>query len=365
MASTVRMPKVELHVHLDGAFDAGVLHRAAKACLADGKLSEHIAAKVSECGDDVEAFTKLVSCHPEDQSLKAMIDRFVFFLTFVQGNLPIIEELACAFVSRQAAQNVLYTEVRYSPHIMTSVGTYDGDAGANASGSDDMHAQAQAVVEAVTRGLRRGCEKHPGTEITQILCFLDGKVEWIDSLMQIASTGRAASAAASALPFGAQPLETCPIVGVDIAAGEDHFVPAASTTVNGVWCENGASQSENSAKHRQALRKCREMGLGITNHAGETGIAANVSAAVSDAYGRATRIGHGSADCHGLPRIASLIRELPASATGPLIATDCHGLHLSSGTLQWPLRSRWRPRPRQTVHLRGRRRWRRRSTRSD
>jgi adenosine deaminase len=66
------------------------------------------------------------------------------------------------------------------------------------------------------------------------------------------------------------------------------------------------------------------MGLGITNHAGETGIAANVSAAVSDAYGRATRIGHGSADCHGLPRIASLIRELPASATGPLIATDCH-----------------------------------------
>jgi len=228
------MPKVELHVHLDGAFDAGVLHRAAKACLADGKLSEDIAAKVSECGDDVEAFTKLVSCHPEDQSLKSMIDRFVFFLTFVQGNLPIIEELACAFVSRQAAQNVLYTEVRYSPHIMTSVGTYDGDAGANASGSDDMHAQAQAVVEAVTRGLRRGCEKHPGTEIAQILCFLDGKVEWIDSLMQIASTGRAASAAASALPFGAQPLETCPIVGVDIAAGEDHFVPAASTTMNGV-----------------------------------------------------------------------------------------------------------------------------------
>ena len=176
MASTVRMPKVELHVHLDGALDAGVLHGAAKACLAAGKLSEDIAAKVSECGDDVEAFTKLVSCHPEDQSLKAMIDRFVFFLTFVQGNLPIIEELACAFVSRQAAQNVLYTEVRYSPHILTSVGKYDGDAGASASASGDVHAQAQAVVEAVTRGLRRGCERHPGTEIAQILCFLDGKV---------------------------------------------------------------------------------------------------------------------------------------------------------------------------------------------
>ena len=33
-------------------------------------------------------------------------------------------------------------------------------------------------MEAVSRGLRAGVAEHPGTEIAQILCFIDNKPEW-------------------------------------------------------------------------------------------------------------------------------------------------------------------------------------------
>ena len=191
-----RWPKVELHVHFDGSFDAALLYDAAKAAAAAGRLSASAAAKVGACASVAE-FESLVMCTPEDQSLQAMIDRFVFFLPFVQGDLPLLQALAEAFVGRQAAQAVLYTEVRYSPHILTSAARYDdkdsradadgatGDAagGGVADGSEvaasavcppECDAQARAVVDAVTRGLRAGVAKHPDTYVTQILCFIDG-----------------------------------------------------------------------------------------------------------------------------------------------------------------------------------------------
>jgi len=276
-STALRWPKIELHVHLDGAFDAAVLHRSAKALLSAGKLSAEVAAKVAACGEDVSAFSTLVSSNPTDCTLKDMIDRFIFFLPFVQGNLAVVEELACAFVGRQAAQNVLYTEVRYSPHLLTAAATYEAGAGASA----DCTAEAQSVVDAVTRGLRRGCEQHPGTSIAQILCFIDGKPEWAESLVTLAGTQRSIADKS----FGAQPLESCPVVAVDLAAGESHFAPGVAD----------AELTANSTSHRRALCACGRLGLGVTNHAGESGPAANVTAAVSDGYGKAARIGHGYA----------------------------------------------------------------------
>ena len=90
--------------------------------------------------------------------------------------MPLLEELACAFVKAQAAQHVLYTEVRYSPHMLTPAASFDFDEGGHRttlSANDDD--SARQVVEVVTRGLRRGCAEHPGTEVVQILCFIDGK----------------------------------------------------------------------------------------------------------------------------------------------------------------------------------------------
>lgn len=267
-------PKVELHVHLDGSFDASLLYTAAKARLAAGELSAEAASKVAGCGG-VHEFANLVACQPSDKSLGAMLERFMFFLPFVQGDLAALEALACRFVAQQAANNVLYTEVRYSPHVLTRSGRNDDlcqECGV--SPKPERDAEARAVVEAITRGLRRGVAEHPGTEIVQILCFMDARPQWATSLQSLAT-----DAAPSA------DLSTCPVVGVDIAAGESHFsegeaAPSTTTLRNG-------------SIHRAGMCKCAAVGLGLTNHAGESGPAANVAAAMSTVYGGARRVGHG------------------------------------------------------------------------
>jgi len=80
-------------------------------------------------------------------------------------------------------------------------------------------------------------------------------------------------------------------VAVDIAAGENHFKDAAPPSSDGT--------AQNGAWHRSAMCRCAQFGLGITNHAGESGPAANVAAAMSDSYGSAKRIGHGYAAVAG------------------------------------------------------------------
>ena len=276
------VPKVELHVHLDGSFDAELLFAAARRGLAANQLPKIHAEPIAACGDDLAAFKRLVTCLPEERSLKAMLDKFMLFLPIVQGDLELIEALAHRFVKQQAEQNIIYTEVRYSPHILTSAASFEfdestGERKPGASARDDD--EAKAVVDAVTRGLRRGCAEHPGTEVAQILCFIDGKPQWTDALTELAAAERQATASSLAeTPEKALPM--CPVVAVDVAAGEAHFADASGA---------------NGAAHRKAMCRCRELGLGLTNHAGESGPAANVAVASQAPYGAATRIGHGYA----------------------------------------------------------------------
>lgn len=206
--------------------------------------------------------------------------QFMLFLPIVQGDLACVEALAERFVALQASQNVVYTEVRYSPHMLTAAASFGAleTRGSSVGAALDDDA-AREVVDAVTRGLRTGCRAHPGIEIAQILCFIDGKPEWADSLVTIAGEHGAAGARSLATsPSDAMPM--CPVVAVDVAAGEGHF--AAGATRNG-------------ADHRAAMCRCAKLGLGLTNHAGEAGPAANVMAAASSGYGGARRIGHGYA----------------------------------------------------------------------
>ena len=266
------LPKVELHVHLDGAFDVSILFAIARRRLAANELPPAIAEPVAGCGDSIDTFIKLATCGPEDQTLQAMLDRFMFFLPIVQGDMHGIEELAQRFVATQAAQNVIYTEVRYSPHILTAAASYVGE---NAAALDDD--AAMIVVDAVTRGLRRGCAEHPGTEVAQILCFIDGKPEWALNLAKLAATLHDPR---SLDVDPARALAACPVVGIDIAAGESHFLR-----------ESG----QNGIVHRKTMCQCSAIGLGLTNHAGESGPASHVMAAASSAYGSATRVGHGYA----------------------------------------------------------------------
>ena len=87
-------------------------------------------------------------------SLEDMLTCFEFFLPVVRDNLEFLEDLAYDFVKRQHEQNVVYTEVRYSPHFFAK--------------------DPETAYYTVTRGLRRGCKDYRIT-VNQILCSINFK----------------------------------------------------------------------------------------------------------------------------------------------------------------------------------------------
>eukprot|EP00434_Breviolum_minutum_P030741 symbB.v1.2.027188.t1/scaffold2768.1/size73204/4 len=251
------LPKVELHVHLDGAFDHDFLFHAAREKLetlpvevesaVTGKAMP-LKASLSSC-KSLEEFEKLITCRGQ-RSLQAMLDCFSRFLPCVRGDMQGLEELSYRFVAAQAKQNIVYTEVRYSPHLLM-----DGEY--FAEGGDDP----EPAIAAVTRGLRRGCCEH-GIIVNQILCCISFQASWSMPIIQLAEKYR------SAYP--------CAVVGVDVAAGE---------------------VGDDPTEHADAFEKAKELGLKVTLHAGEVGGPDNVRHAAFDFH--ACRVGHGYAVASG------------------------------------------------------------------
>jgi adenosine deaminase len=71
-----------------------------------------------------------------------MLNCFEIFLPLVRRNLSLLEQLAFDFCQRQWEQNTIYTEVRYSPHLLAE--SYERDA--------SVTVDPEAVFHAVTRG---------------------------------------------------------------------------------------------------------------------------------------------------------------------------------------------------------------------
>lgn len=272
--TTRRRAKVELHVHLDGAFDEDILFAASKekidslpmfSTLPWDQTQLPIRSQVAGCSC-ARDFRGLATCKGK-RSLHEMIKCFELFLPAVRGDLVLLEELAFRFVEQQVAQDVVYTEVRYNPHLLSSEGSIDVSA-TSASGENEPAPGSTekvgpvAVVEAVTRGLRRGSLQNDVT-VNQILCCIQWRPDWAREVVDIAA------ARSQDWP--------CAVVGVDIAAGEEHF--------------DGAGYPALHQPHLTAMQRAKELGLNVTLHAGEDTRAANIRAAV-DAYG-ASRVGHG------------------------------------------------------------------------
>ena len=158
------IPKVELHVHFDGSFDFNLLHSYLTSsgnyhCLPStvtspwDQSSRPIRTIVQEC-KDLNDFKNLCTCRGK-RSLHAMFQCFQVFVPIVQDNLTLLEKLAHDFVQGQAQQNVIYTEVRYCPHLLAKDGSY---------GESESIMDADPIVDAVTRGLRSG-EKEYGVKV--------------------------------------------------------------------------------------------------------------------------------------------------------------------------------------------------------
>lgn len=100
-----KMPKVELHLHLDGSLSIGL------AC----KLSGLSFKKV---------FDKMV-VSPKIDSLSEYLTKFDFPISLMQTKEN-LELVAQDIVNRLASQNVIYAEIRFAPMLHTKNGlTYD------------------------------------------------------------------------------------------------------------------------------------------------------------------------------------------------------------------------------------------------
>jgi adenosine deaminase len=102
-----------------------------------------------------------------------------------------------------------------------------------------------------------------GVVVNQLLCCINWRPEWADEVVELAKEFRG--------------LPSCAVVGVDIAAGEEHFDSINFPALHG--------------PHYDAMQKAASMGIPVTLHAGENADPENVRKAVF-LYG-ATRIGHG------------------------------------------------------------------------
>jgi adenosine deaminase len=263
-------PKIELHVHLDGSFDPDFLFKYLKEhpdsiyCLPvetslpwepGRKLA--VRAAVQNCETSQE-YHRLCSCRGY-RSLHQMLNCFEIFLPLVRGNLELIEHLAFDFCQRQWEQHVVYTEVRYSPHLLADGFEIEGNS------SDKVReVDAVMVLNAVTKGLRRGSNQF-GIIVNQILCAITWRPDWAMSTLDLVQKH--------------QHDYPCATVGVDVAAGEEHYdkekFPHLYTS------------------HYEMIQRAKELGIPIAIHAGEATDQAreNVRRAISE-YG-ASRVGHG------------------------------------------------------------------------
>ncbi len=133
-----RLPKAELHVHLDGSLRPGTLLDLAKQ------------QKVSLPASDVASIARYM--HVTDaRSLVDYLERFEVTLSVLQTP-DALERVAYELVADGAAENVRYVEIRYSPILNTRKGMPLTEA-----------------VEAPLRGMRRA-ETEFGVRTALIIC---------------------------------------------------------------------------------------------------------------------------------------------------------------------------------------------------
>lgn len=137
-----RLPKTDLHVHLDGSLRPETIHELAER-------------------DDVELPFKSVAdirrFFVEDlpvRDLVAYLERFDV-TTSVMQTPEALERIAFELVEDAARENIWYMEVRYAPILSTKRGL-----------------SPRQVVNAIERGLRLGQETYPRTRAHQIICGL-------------------------------------------------------------------------------------------------------------------------------------------------------------------------------------------------
>lgn len=136
-----RMPKTDLHCHLDGSLrPATVLDLARKL-------------KVKLPADNVADLTPFVQVAPTCRSLKEFLDVFDLVYPLLRS-ADAVERIAYELIEDCAAENIRHVEVRFAP-VLQATKDFTSDQ----------------VVEAALRGLRRGLKDFKTTS-SVIICLI-------------------------------------------------------------------------------------------------------------------------------------------------------------------------------------------------
>uniref|UniRef100_A0A1I7V057 adenosine deaminase n=1 Tax=Caenorhabditis tropicalis TaxID=1561998 RepID=A0A1I7V057_9PELO len=230
MHERLNFPKVELHLHLDGAARFDTLLE-----LSQEKGISLAGAKT------VDELKKVLVTH-EPANLSKVLEAFEIFLPVIRGDLTAIERVAYELCEDQHHNGVVYFEGRYSPHLLLC--------------NDYPEVTAAHVVAAVKKGFDRG-EKQFGIKARSILCCIRGLDKKFPQLILDLATD----------------LKQLGVVAIDVA-GSAH----------------GADEQyepEVVAAFKEAFKR----GIHRTVHAGESGGPKEVQKAIEDMH--AERIGHG------------------------------------------------------------------------
>ncbi|CAG9540066.1 unnamed protein product [Cercopithifilaria johnstoni] len=236
-------PKVELHLHLDGA----VRHQT----LLDLSKEKKIDLKGAKTVDEV----KDVVVTREPSNLSKMLEPFDLFLPVLAGDKDAIERIAYELCEDEARNGVIYFEARYSPHLLCN--TVKNTAANSKYGVYTKKGQLEprGVIEAVRRGLLRG-EKDFGVKSGSILCCIHGFQDWNHEVLELATN-----------------LSNDGVVGIDIAGcslGADEQYPPSALEI---------------------FQEAAKRGIHRTVHAGESSGSREVVNAIEEMH--AERIGHG------------------------------------------------------------------------
>ncbi|XP_062871588.1 adenosine deaminase [Trichomycterus rosablanca] len=233
---TFDKPKIELHVHLDGAIRVDTVMDVAKR--------RGIALPV----DTVEGMHSLctVSC---PGTLTEFLTKFGLYMHVIAGDREAIKRIAYEFVETKAKEGVIYVEARYSPHFLANCNVepipWDQTKG-------DL--TPDEVVNLVNQGLKEG-EKAFKVKARSILCCMRHMPNWSMEVVELCKKYRNDG-----------------VVAIDLAGDES----LNCTAYPG---------------HLKAYEEAVRSGIHRTVHAGEVGAPSVVREAVEVL--KAERIGHG------------------------------------------------------------------------
>lgn len=257
-----KLPKTDLHVHLDGSLRLSTLIELAK--LHDVKLPS----------TDVEELQRTVF-KPSYTDLPDYLAGFIY-TTGVMRDAPSIERIAYEFAVDNYNEGVRYFEVRYGPQLHASADPGFGIRAVNLAVNTGL---ARARDEFNARLVASGRDE-PMYEYAIIVCAMrmifPGMSRYYDALMAVHANEpdvqirQHASLALVYASIESRDKDGVPVVAIDIAGAESGF---------------------EAQEHTEAFALAHKHFLNKTVHAGEAYGPESINQAVRDLH--ADRIGHG------------------------------------------------------------------------